>query len=57
LALPWRTVFRRRREAARGGSGPPRDAVRRAEASPVPDGSTVTEGVYAELVGARVDEH
>jgi hypothetical protein len=37
--------------------GPPRDAVRRAEASPVPGGSTVTEGVYAELVGARVDEH
>jgi TPP-dependent pyruvate/acetoin dehydrogenase alpha subunit len=26
-----------------------RDAVRQAEASPVPDGSTVTEGVYAEL--------
>jgi TPP-dependent pyruvate/acetoin dehydrogenase alpha subunit len=26
-----------------------RDAIRRAEASPIPDGSTVTEGVYAEL--------
>jgi TPP-dependent pyruvate/acetoin dehydrogenase alpha subunit len=27
-----------------------RDAVRQAEASPLPDGSTVTDGVYAELI-------
>jgi TPP-dependent pyruvate/acetoin dehydrogenase alpha subunit len=33
-----------------------RDAVRRAEASPAPDGSTVTEGVYAECSDARLDE-
>jgi len=33
-----------------------RDAVRQAEASPVPDGSTVAEGVYAESSDARVDE-
>jgi pyruvate dehydrogenase E1 component alpha subunit len=33
-----------------------RDAVRQAEASPVPDGSTVTDGVYAELSDLQVDE-
>jgi TPP-dependent pyruvate/acetoin dehydrogenase alpha subunit len=33
-----------------------RDAVRRAEASPLPDGSTVTDGVYAESSHLRVDE-
>ena len=31
-------------------------AVRRAEASPLPDGSTVTDGVYAELSDLRSDE-
>jgi len=33
-----------------------RAAVRQAEASPVPDGSTVTDGVYAELSDLQVDE-
>jgi TPP-dependent pyruvate/acetoin dehydrogenase alpha subunit len=33
-----------------------RAAVRQAEASPLPDGSTVTDGVYAELSDLQVDE-
>jgi TPP-dependent pyruvate/acetoin dehydrogenase alpha subunit len=33
-----------------------RDAIRRADASPIPDGSTVTDGVYAEFSDLRVDE-
>jgi TPP-dependent pyruvate/acetoin dehydrogenase alpha subunit len=32
------------------------DAIGRADASPIPDGSTVTDGVYAELSDLRVDE-
>jgi TPP-dependent pyruvate/acetoin dehydrogenase alpha subunit len=34
-----------------------RDAMRRADASPIPDGSTVTDGVYAEFSDLRIDEH
>jgi TPP-dependent pyruvate/acetoin dehydrogenase alpha subunit len=33
------------------------DAMRRADASPIPDGSTVTDGVYAELSDLPVDAH
>jgi TPP-dependent pyruvate/acetoin dehydrogenase alpha subunit len=33
-----------------------RDAMRRADASPIPDGSTVTDGVYAAFSDLRVDE-
>jgi TPP-dependent pyruvate/acetoin dehydrogenase alpha subunit len=33
------------------------DALRRADASPIPDGSTVTDGVYAELSDLPVDAH
>jgi TPP-dependent pyruvate/acetoin dehydrogenase alpha subunit len=33
-----------------------RAAVRQAEASPIPDGSTVADGVYAELSDLQVDE-
>jgi TPP-dependent pyruvate/acetoin dehydrogenase alpha subunit len=33
-----------------------RDAIRRAEASPVPDGSMVSEGVYAESSDKQIDD-